>query len=157
MVLRGWVLLCPSRPLDTAVLSCLNEGAEGRILRGLVLLGPLPPSRYCCYLSLLRGRKGYGPTGSGTVVPPPSILIPLFPREKRAGTNGVWYCWAPSLPLDNDVFSRFHEGVKGMVLRGLVLLCPLPRSLYCCFSRFDEGVEGMILRGLVLLCPLPPT
>ena len=42
-----------------------------------------------------------------------------------------------------------------MILRGRVLLCPLPRSRYCCLCRFDQEVEGIILRGLVLLC-LPP-
>ena len=41
-----------------------------------------------------------------------------------------------------------------MTLRGLVLLCPLPPSRYCCIFSFDGGGEGMVLRGLVLLCPL---
>ena len=47
----------------------------------------------------------------------------------RVWSYGVWYWWAPALPLDTFALSRFDEGVKGKVLRGLVLLCPLPLSL----------------------------
>ena len=44
-----------------------------------------------------------------------------------------------------------------MVLRSLVLLCPLPFSRYGFISCFDAGGERMVLQGLVLLCPnLPP-
>ena len=41
---------------------------------------------------------------------------------------GVCYRCAPSLRLDTAVFSRLGGGEEGMVLRGLVLLCPLPPS-----------------------------
>ena len=45
-----------------------------------------------------------------------------------------------------------------MVLRSLVLLCPLPSSCYGLISRFDAEGERMVLRGLLLLCPsLPPS
>ena len=71
-----------------------------------------------------------------------------------------------------------------MILRGLVLLCPITPPSYggilsldggvegtkvwsyevwcCCapfavFSRSDGGGEGMVLRGLVRLCLLPPS
>ena len=44
-----------------------------------------------------------------------------------------------------------------MILRGLVLLCPLPLSWYRSILPFDGKVEGMVLRGLVLFSPLPPT
>ena len=75
------------------------------VLRGLVLWCPLPPSRYCCFLSFERWSRGYGPTGSGTVAAPPFLLILLY-----------------SLVLTGE----------GMVLRGLQLLCLLPPSRYCC-------------------------
>ena len=41
-----------------------------------------------------------------------------------------------------------------MVLRGLVLLCPIVPLDTVAFFRIDGGDEGMVLRGLVLLCPL---
>ena len=44
-----------------------------------------------------------------------------------------------------------------MILRGLVLLCPLPLLLYCSILPFGMKVEGMILPGQLLLCPVPPT
>ena len=44
-----------------------------------------------------------------------------------------------------------------MILRGLVLLCPIPLSSFCSILPFDMKVEGMILGGQVLLCPVPPT
>ena len=43
-----------------------------------------------------------------------------------------------------------------MTLRGLVLLCPLPPSRYCCILSFDVGVEDITLRGLVRSSPLTP-
>ena len=43
-----------------------------------------------------------------------------------------------------------------MILWGLVLLCPLPPSSYCCVFSFDGGGKGMVLRRVVLLCPLTP-
>ena len=55
------------------------------------------------------------------------------------------------------LFSDFDEVTGGLILRGLVQLCPLPLSLYCIILPFGRKVKGMILRGLVLLCPLPPT
>ena len=42
------------------------------------------------------------------------------------------------------------------MLRGLVLLCPLPLSCYCSILPFDGKVEGLILQGLGPLCPFPP-
>ena len=74
--------------------------------------------------------------GCGTVVPPPSLLImqhsPVLTLKWSVWSYGVWYCCAPSRPLDPAAFSRFDEGVEGMVLRGVVrgvvLLCPLPLS-----------------------------
>ena len=42
-----------------------------------------------------------------------------------------------------------------MILRGLVLLCLFPLSWYCNVRPFDVEVEGRVLRGLVLLFPLP--
>ena len=40
----------PSRPLGDSVFSLFDEGMEGMILRGLVLLGPPPLSEYCSFL-----------------------------------------------------------------------------------------------------------
>ena len=65
-------------------------------------------------------QLGYGPTGSGTVVPPPSLLILMYSLPStvdcRVRSCEVWYCGALSLPLDG--------GVEGTVLLGLVLLRP---------------------------------
>ena len=36
----------------------------------------------------------------------------------------------------------------------LVLLCPLTPPRYGGIPSFDAAVEGLVLRGLVLLCPL---
>ena len=59
--LGAWYCCAPSLPLDTAVPSRSDGGVGGRVLRDLVLLCPLPPSRYCCillwvlaYVSILR-------------------------------------------------------------------------------------------------------
>ena len=98
MVLRGLVMLCPLTPLDTTVFSS----------------------------SLWSG--GYATTWTGSVVPRPStryygILLLVF--ERRVWSYGYWCCCAPSLPLDTAVYSRSDGGGEGMVLRGLVLLCPL--------------------------------
>ena len=46
--------------------------------------------------------------------------------EGRVGSYDVWDCCAPSLPLDTAAFSRFESQGEGMILRDLVLLCPLP-------------------------------
>ena len=101
-------------------------------LRGPVRLGPLPPSSYCCIISFSRWSEGYGPTGSGTVVPPPSLLILRYSLvlkvEWRVWSYGVWYCCALSLPLDTAVFSRLDSGVEGIVLGGLATVAP-PHSL----------------------------
>ena len=53
-----------------------------------------------------------------------AVLSPLD-GTLRVWSYGVWYCCAPSLPLDTAVFSRFNGRLNGMVLRGLVLMCPL--------------------------------
>ena len=70
--------------------------------------------------------------GSGTVVPSPSLLILLYflvlTLEWRVWSYGVWNCCAPSLPLDTAAFSRVDGGAQALVLRGRVLLCPLPLS-----------------------------
>ena len=69
MVLRGRVLLCPSLLLDTALFRVLT--VEWRVWSYGV--------GYCCAPSLpldaavfsrFDWSRGYGPTGSGTVVPP---------------------------------------------------------------------------------------
>ena len=80
--------------------------------------------------------EGYGPTGSDTVVPPPSLSIPLYPPvftgSKGYGPTGSGTVVPFPPPLDMTVLSRSDGGGEGMVLRGLVLLCPLPPSEYCC-------------------------
>ena len=132
MILRGLVLVCPLTPPRYGGIFSFDGGAEGMVLRGLVLLCPLPHSRCCCIPSFRRWSGGYGPTGSVTVLPPPSLLILLYPLVLTVGwrvwSYGVWFCFAPSLPLDTNVFPPLDGGVEGMVLRGLVLLCPLPPS-----------------------------
>ena len=99
----------PPLPLDTAVFSRADGGLEGMVLRGLVLWRPFPSSGYCCFVSFGRWRRGYGPRGSGTVVPPPFLLILLYSLvltgEGRVWSSGVCDCCAPSLPLDTAVFS----------------------------------------------------
>ena len=101
------------------------------ILRGLVMFCPLP-------LSLLQHS-------------------PVWTFKVRVWSYGVWYCCAPSRPRGYAVFSRSNEVIEGMILRGLVLLCPLPLLLYCSILPFGMKVEGMILPGQLLLCPVPPT
>ena len=71
--------------------------------------------------------------GSGAVVSPPSLSTVLYSRVStlkwRVWSYGVWYCCAPtSLPLDTSVLSPSDGGGEDRVLRGLVLLCPLPPS-----------------------------
>ena len=46
----------------------------------------------------------------------------------RVFSYGVWYCCAPSRPVDAAVVSRLDEVIEGMILRGRVLLCPVPHS-----------------------------
>ena len=100
----------------------------------------------------------------------------------------LWYPLTPSrygsiMSLYGCILS-LDSGAKGMVLRGLALLCPLPPPLpillfspaltgvwsyvagHCCapslpidtavISRFDVKVEDMVIWGLVLLCHLLP-
>ena len=69
---------------------------------------------YCCAPSLLLDTASF------------SVLT----VEWRVWSYGVGYCWAPYLPLDTAVFFCFDVNVEGMVLRGLVLLCPLRSSLH---------------------------
>ena len=78
MVLRGQVLLCPLPRSSSRCFSRFDEGVKVMIFRGLVLLGSLTPSGYCCFFSLSRGSEGYGPSGSGTVVLPPPLVTRLF-------------------------------------------------------------------------------
>ena len=42
-----------------------------------------------------------------------------------------------------------------MIRKGLILLCPITSPQYGAILGFDGGAEAMILGGLVLLCPLP--
>ena len=102
--------------------------------------------------------------GAPLPAPPPrspsrAVLqhVPVWTFKVKVWSYGVWYCCAPARPRDAAVFSRFNEVIEGKILRGLVLLYPLPLFLYCSTLPFDMKVEGMILRGLVLLCNLPPT
>ena len=63
--------------------------------------------------------------------PPPSLDTAAFSRltlKWKVWSSGGWYYCAPPHPLDAAVVSRFDEGVEGMIIRGLVLLCPLPLS-----------------------------
>ena len=94
------------------------------ILRGLVLLCPLPLSSHICTFSCGRWQEGHSLMGSGTVVPPLLYFLVLT-GEGRVWSYGVRHCCAPSLPLDSAVFSRFDGD---MVLWGRVLLCPLTPS-----------------------------
>ena len=75
MILRGLVLLCPLNPPRHGGIISFDGGGEGMVLRGLVRLCPLPPSWYGGTLSFWQWIGGYGPTGSGTAVPPHSLLI----------------------------------------------------------------------------------
>ena len=56
----------------------------------------------------------------------------------------------PLTPLDTAVFARFDGG-------GEEPRCPLTPLDTAVFYSFDGGVEGMVVRGLVLWCPLPPS
>ena len=60
----------------------------------LVLLFPLLPCCYCFILWCWQRSAGYGPTGSSTVVPTPSLLTLLFSLvwtvESRVWSYGVW-------------------------------------------------------------------
>ena len=77
--------------------------------------------------------------------------------KRRVWPYGVWYCCAPSLPLDAAVRSCFDGQGKRIILRGLVPLCrSIPPPCGGILS-LDGRTEGMVLRGLVLLCPLPPS
>ena len=99
-----WYCGAPPFPCDTAAFSRVDAGVESMAPRGLVLWCPLPSSGYCRFLSFGRLSRVYGPTGSGTVVPPPSLLILLYSLvltgEGRVWPSGVWYGCAPSPPLD---------------------------------------------------------
>ena len=97
------------------------------ILRGQVLLCALPLSRYCS-------------------------ILPLTGRW-RVLSYWLWYSCEPSRPLEAAVSPAFFDGIEGMILQGQVLLCALPLSLYCSILPFDDVTVGIILRGLVLLCP----
>ena len=80
MILRGLVLLCP---LPLTVSCCflpLDEGLEGMILRGLVCRTPSLPLHTAVSPALTTG-EGYDPTGSGTVVTPPAQVILLFSSD----------------------------------------------------------------------------
>ena len=89
------------------------------VLRGLVLLCPLPPSGYCCTFRFDGGREGM-------ILRCRVLLCPLTPLDTT-----VFSC-ATSLSRDTAVLSRFDGWGEGMVLRGLVLWRPLPPSRYCC-------------------------
>ena len=130
MVVRGLVLLCPSRPLDTAVVSRSDGGGEGRVLRGLVLLCPLSSLWillhslgltvegrvgsygvwYCCAPSLPLDTAVFG---VWSCCAPPDLWILRYSLvltvEGRGGSHGVWYCCAPFLPLDTAAFFRFDS------------------------------------------------
>ena len=73
-------------------------------LRGLVRLCHPPLSSYCDSLTFGRERGGYGPTGSGAIVSPSSLLLlghsSVRKLKWRVLENGVGYCWAPTLTLD---------------------------------------------------------
>ena len=104
-----WSCCAPSIPLDTAVFSRAGGGVEGMVLRGLALWCLLPSSGYCGFLSFGRWSRGYGPTGSGTVVPPPFLLTLLYSLvltgEGRVWSSRVCSCCASFLPRDTAVFS----------------------------------------------------
>ena len=102
MILRSQVLLCPLTPSrygcilslyccilsldgnDTSSFSRSDGGAEEMVVRALVLWYPLTPSLYICIISLycciLSLDAGYGPTGSGSVVPPSHLDTAAFLR-----------------------------------------------------------------------------
>ena len=132
MVLRGLVLLCLLISLDTVIFSRL------RVKGGY---GPTGPTVYGCAPSLPLGSavfSRFDGGGVGVVLRRRVPLCPLTPLYttllsrltvgRRVWSYGFWYCCAPSLPLDTAVFYRFDGEAEGLVLRGLVLLCPLPPS-----------------------------
>ena len=59
------------------------------------------------------------------MVPLPPLVILLYFLVLTAEWTGPV---VPPPSLDTAVFSRVDSGVEGIVLRGLVLLCPLPTS-----------------------------
>ena len=63
------------------------------------------------------------------------LLCPFLPPAVLSCFDGGGYCYAPSFPsiLSYSVVKWWRGGLS-----------------------FDGGVEGMVLRGLVLLCPLSP-
>ena len=67
--------------------------------------------------------------GSGTVVPPHSLLILLYSIvltvKRRVWSYGVWYCCAPSLPLDTAVFYVVDGRVDRSCFAPPSLLIPL--------------------------------
>ena len=99
-----------------------------------------------------RGSGGYDPTGPRTGMPPHSSSMQLYyfvsTVEWRAWPYGGWYGCAPSLSFDAAVFSSSDGGTQGMILRGLVPLCPFTSS------SLDGRGEGMTVWGPVRLCPL---
>ena len=72
----------------------------------------------------------YDTTWPGTGMPPALLLLlqhfSVWTFKGRVWSYRVGYCCTPSSPRDAAVFTRFDEVIEGMILRGLVLLCPLP-------------------------------
>ena len=58
-----------------------------------------------------------------------------------------------SPPLDTAVFSPLNSRGEGVILRGLVLLCPLILSRSCCVLSFGGGVKGVTLRSGTVVPP----
>ena len=96
------------------------------VLRGLVLLCPVPPLD--------------------------TTVFSRWTVERRIWSYGGWYCCASSL------LSILLYSLVLMVEGRHRAPPPHSRSiLLYSTNSFDDGVEGMVLRGLVLWCPLPPS
>ena len=74
MGLWGWAPPCTINSPRYYRFFLFDGGGEGMVLRGLAPLCPLTSSILPCAL-VRRWSGGYGPTGPGTLVPPPSPLI----------------------------------------------------------------------------------
>ena len=97
----------------------------------------------------------------GRVLSCPSLLLDkaffgLLTVEWRLWCYGLGSCCAPSLPLDDAVFSRFNGRVEGMALWGSSTVVPPPSLLTPLHSpvlNLKSGGKGPTGSGTVVSPP----